>query len=157
MKTTTVTTGLSDFHKMTVTVMRTTFPKCEPQVIKYRDRSKFDNSNFCKDLEKELEKCPPEYDKFEQAFLTTLELHAPQKSKVLRANHKPYVDKEMRKAIMNRSRLQNRLYKNHTPENLAAFKQQKNFCNRLYKKKQKEYLNNLDLGEITDNKKFWRQ
>ena len=64
MKTTTVTTGLSDFHKMTVTVMRTTFPKSEPHVIRYRDRSKFNNSDFCKDLEKELEKHPPEYDKF---------------------------------------------------------------------------------------------
>ena len=90
--------------------MTTAFPKSEPQVIRYRDRSKFNNSDFCKDLENELKKHPPEYDKFEQAFLTILELHAPQKSKVLRANHKPYVDKEMRKAIMNRSRLQNRLY-----------------------------------------------
>ena len=139
MKTTTVTTGLSDFHKMTVTVMRTTFPKSEPQVIRYRDRSKFNNSDFCKDLEEELKKYPSEYEKFEQVFLETLELHAPQKSKVLRANHKPYVDKDMRKAIMNRSRLQNRLYENHTPENLAAFKQQKNYCNRLCKRKQKEY------------------
>ena len=30
MKTTTITTGLSDFHKLIVTVMRTTFPKSEP-------------------------------------------------------------------------------------------------------------------------------
>ena len=156
LRTTTITTGLSDFHKMIVTVMRTTFPKSEPQVIRYRDRSKFNNSDFCKDLEEELKKYPSEYEKFEQVFLETLELHAPQKSKVLRANHKPYVDKDMRKAIMNRSRLQNRLYENHTPENLAAFKQQKNYCNRLCKRKKKEYLKNLDLRNITDNKKFWR-
>ena len=35
--TTTVATGLSDFHKMVVTVMKTTFPKAEPQIVYYRD------------------------------------------------------------------------------------------------------------------------
>ena len=35
--TTTVTTGLSDFHKMVVTVMKTTFPKAEPEIVYYRD------------------------------------------------------------------------------------------------------------------------
>ena len=38
-KTTTVTTGLSDFHKMTVTVLKTTFPKADPRMITYRDYS----------------------------------------------------------------------------------------------------------------------
>ena len=136
--------------------MRTTFPKSEPHIVHYRDQSKFNAADFCRDLENELKKHPFQYDKFEQAFLGILELHAPQKSKVLRANHKPYVTKEMRKAIMHRSKLQNRLYINHTPENLAAYKKQKNYCNRLYKRTRKEYLNNLNVKNITDNKKFWR-
>ena len=95
MKTTTSSTGLSDFHKMIITVMRTTFPKSEPHVITYRDCSKFNNDNFKRDLENELKKHSFQYDKFEQAFLNTLELHAPQKPKVVRANSKPYVNKEM--------------------------------------------------------------
>ena len=109
MKTTTITTGLSDFHKLIVTVMRTTFPKSEPHIIRYRDVSRFNAEKFRKSLEIELKKQPYLYENFEQAFLETLELHAPQKSKVLRANHKPYVNKEMRKAIMHRSKLQNKL------------------------------------------------
>ena len=156
MKTTTSTTGLSDFHKMIITVMRTTFPKSEPHIISYRDYSKFNDEKFKRDLEKELKRHPFQYDKFEQAFLSILDRHAPQKSKVLRANSKPYVNKEMRKAIMHRSKLQNKLYKNYTPENLSAYRQQKNYYNRLYKKTRKEYLNNLNLNNITDNKKFWR-
>ena len=156
MKTTTITTGLSDFHEMIITVMRTTFPKSEPHIVHYRDQSKFSAANFCRDLENELKKHPFQYDKFEHAFLGTLELHAPQKTKVLRANHKPYVTKEMRKAIMHRSKLQNRLHRNYTPENLAAYKKQKNYCNRLYKRTRKEYLDNLNVRNITDNKKFWR-
>ena len=34
--TTTLCSGLSDFHKMTVTVLKTTFPKAKPRVITYR-------------------------------------------------------------------------------------------------------------------------
>ena len=34
--TTTVATGLSDFHKMVVTVLKTTFPKVPPKVIHYQ-------------------------------------------------------------------------------------------------------------------------
>ena len=36
-KTTTVETGLSDFHKMVVTVLKTAFPKQGPTVINYRN------------------------------------------------------------------------------------------------------------------------
>ena len=32
-----VSTGLSDFHKMVITSMKTTFPKCPPKVKTYRD------------------------------------------------------------------------------------------------------------------------
>ena len=48
--TTTVATGLSDFHKMVVTVMKTTFPKAEPQVVYYRDYKNFNSYSFCTDL-----------------------------------------------------------------------------------------------------------
>ena len=39
--TVTVSTGLSDFHKMVVTVLKTTFPKAKPKVVPYMDFSKF--------------------------------------------------------------------------------------------------------------------
>ena len=51
MKTTTVSTGLSDFHKMIVTVMRTTFPKNEPSIIRYRDYSNYNSIVFGTDLD----------------------------------------------------------------------------------------------------------
>ena len=44
--TTTISTGLSDFHKMIATVLKTTFPKAKPKVILYRDFSKYDVSSF---------------------------------------------------------------------------------------------------------------
>ena len=137
MKTTAVSTGLSDFHKMIITVMRTTFPKAEPRTIKYRNYSKYSKVAFGNDLGKRLEQQPTNYDTFEEIFLKTLDVHAPQKTKVIRANHKPYVNKKMRKAIMHRSQLQNKLFKYGTIEYQIAFKRQRNYCNRLQKREKK--------------------
>ena len=38
--------GLSDFHKMTVTVMKTTFEKLKPRVIYFRNWNEFCNEKF---------------------------------------------------------------------------------------------------------------
>ena len=62
----------------------------------------------------------------------------------------------MRKAIMTRSRLQNKWYKHGSLECELAFKHQRNYCNRLYKKERRTYYENLNVKSITDNKKFWK-
>ena len=41
-----IETGLSDFHKMTVPVLKTHFQKREPKVIKYRDFSNFSETEY---------------------------------------------------------------------------------------------------------------
>ena len=62
----------------------------------------------------------------------------------------------MRKAIMKRTQLQLRYFKNRYSENFNAYKLQQNFCSTLYKSEKKKYFNNLDLNKITDNKVFWK-
>ena len=42
--------GLSDFHKMTLTVMRAYFVKQTPKVVYYRDYKKFSNDLFRNDI-----------------------------------------------------------------------------------------------------------
>ena len=154
--TTTVETGLSDFHKMVVTVMKTTFPKAGPQIHYYRDYKNFDLYNFRTDLRQELGKTSEkDYLNFEITFLKVLERHAPMKKKVLRANNKPYMTKALRKAIMRRSALKTKFLKNRRDEDHKAFKKQKNFTNRLAKKERAKYFANLDLNNYTDNIKFW--
>ena len=154
--TTTVATGLSDFHKMVVTVMKTTFPKAEPQILYYRDYKNFDLYKFRADLREQLSRIPEkDYFQFEITFLKVLEQHAPMKQRVLRANSKPYMTKALRKAIMRRSALKTRYLKCKTDENLKVFKKQKNFTNRLAKKERTKYFANLDLNKYTDNIKFW--
>ena len=43
---TAIETGISDFHKMTVTVLKTYFQKQSPTIIRYRNYKKFDNESF---------------------------------------------------------------------------------------------------------------
>ena len=56
---------------------------------------------------------------------------------------------------MTRSSLKNKLYKNVTPNNSMAYKKQRNYCSRLYKKG-KKYYEKLNFKIITDNKEFWK-
>ena len=48
--------GLSDFHKLVVSVLKSYFKKDAPKVIIYRDYKYFDNEEFTNELENELSK-----------------------------------------------------------------------------------------------------
>ena len=68
-----IETGLSDFHMMTVTFMKTTYEKLKPRIVNYRDYKNFCNDTFrqilleklstenintnCSDFEKFLQIC----------------------------------------------------------------------------------------------------
>ena len=47
-------TGLSDFHKMTVTVMKTSYQKLKPRIINYKDYKNFCNDTFWQVLSDKL-------------------------------------------------------------------------------------------------------
>ena len=49
-----IETGLSDFHKMTHTVMKKYFQKYKPRIIKFPDYKHFQNNAFREDLLYEL-------------------------------------------------------------------------------------------------------
>ena len=64
--------------------------------------------------------------------------------------------KTLRKAIMRRSQLQTKYFKNKSQKDYLAFKKPRNFCSKLYKKERKNHYNSLDIKNITDNKQFWK-
>ena len=121
-----ISTGLSDFQKMILTTMKTTFPKAAIKTITYRDMKKLDKTAFKFDLKEKLQQVDTaNYESFEEIFENVLDTHAPKKTKVLRANDKPFVTKAMRKAIMKRSELSTKYQSQPTEENQKAFKKQK--------------------------------
>ena len=50
-KTSTVVTGLSDFHKMIISCLKTTFKKIPPKKIIFKNYKKFDEQNVLYDLD----------------------------------------------------------------------------------------------------------
>ena len=131
-----------------MTVLKTTVPRNQPKEITYRDDKQFDPSKFKKELKDVLTKenidsCT----KFDEQFLKVLNIHAPLKRKLLRANHAPYISKTLRKAITRRSYLEKIYFKKRTDHSLKAYKKQKNYCNRLYKKESKNSFSSLNPFE----------
>ena len=66
------------------------------------------------------------------------------------------MNKELRKAIMTRTRLLNTLRKFNCQENQLADKRQHNCCIKLLKRSKKDFCNNLNVKKVTDNKHFWK-
>ena len=131
------------------------FSKSKPIERTYREMKHFDREAFRYELISELYKIDTDYNSFEDTFNAVLNKHAPIKTKLLRANHKPYVTKAMRKAIMKRSELATKYRRSPTDENLRTWKKHKNFCSNLYKRERRNYYESLDMKKLTDNQKFW--
>ena len=82
------------------------------------------------------------YDDFETSFLKELKRHASLKKKVLRHNNNRFMTKELRKAIMLRSKLKNIFNKDKTHCNWQKHKHEQNFCLDLLKKTKNNILPN---------------
>ena len=155
----TIETGLSDHHKMTISILKTFFKKKESIKINYRCYKNLIGTNFRNDLSISLQHHNHEYmeyENFHDIFMTVLDSHAPTKKRVVRGNNQPFMNKVLSKAFMQRSKLKNLYNKYPTEVNKTNYKQQRNFCVGLLQKEKKKYYNNLDLKILDDNKKFWK-
>ena len=65
------------------------------------------------------------------------------------------MDKELRKVIMTQTRLLNKLREFNCPENQLAYKRQRNYCVKLFKRSKQDFYNNLNVKKITD-KYLWK-
>ena len=103
----TIEPGISDFHKMIVTVMKSHYKKEKPKASHHR--------NF--ELNNELQKIDiknAELKELNEFFLKVLDKHVPRKQKYIRANNSNYITKALRKEIMHRSRLRNKFLNERT-------------------------------------------
>ena len=156
---TVIETGLSDFHKLTVTTLKSSYLKQEPKIFNYRNYKYFNNEHFRNDFLYEISKkgfhdisC----EEFETLYMMTLNNHAPMKIKYIRANNSPFMNNELSKAIMVRSRLRNTYLKLKTIESRDAYKRQRNYCVSLLRKIKKNFYEHLNPNLISDNRKFWK-
>ena len=126
-----IETGLSDFHKLTVTVLKSYFKKLKPKTIIYRDFKNFSNLQFRTELVKELNENnvgASQFELFQSISLGFLNKLAPSKKKILRNDQSSFITEEVRKAIMTRSRLRNKFLKTESQECKQAYNKQRNLC-----------------------------
>ena len=122
-----IETGISDFHKMVVTVMTTHYKKQKAKTIQYRNYKYFHEQSFNFELNNELMKTDinnAELKEFNEIFLKVLDKHAPRKQKYIRANNSNFITKALRKKIMHRSRLRNKFLRERTNESKIAYNKQ---------------------------------
>ena len=124
-----IETGLSDLHKMCITVMKMYHSKQKP-TIHYCQFKKFNNDAFIKDLKTLLSKSFNEeiipFQTIRESVNATLEKHAPSKTRYARANQVPYMKKK-------RSRLRNKFLNTKSDLDRKAYNRQRNYVVRLKK------------------------
>ena len=109
-------TGPSDFHLLTVTVMRKFFKKMRLRAINYRSYRNFSNETFnvspINNLSNEVSFDNDDgLQKFCKMTMDTLNSFAPIKKKYARGNQMPFMTKNLSEEIMTRSRLRNKYLK----------------------------------------------
>ena len=107
---------------------------------------------------KNLIKVPtcPSCDVFLRKCKIALDSRAPLKCKYLRSNHRPFMNEDISKAIMDRTRLRHKFLRSRSIEDRKAYNRQRNYCVSLIRKLKKDYHNNLDYKKIIDKKSFWK-
>ena len=86
---------------------------------------------------------PNDFDKFKFIASKLFNSYAPLKEKYIRRNQALFMNKELREAIMTRTRLLNKLRKINCPENWLIYKRQRDYCVKLPKISKKDFYNNL--------------
>ena len=145
---------------MTLTVLRKSFKKFQLKLIKYRLYKTFSNEAYRETLINKLSKenfinNDDGFQRFCDISLNALNKHAPCKKKHARGNQMPFLNKDLSKAIMTRTKLRNIFLQNKSEENKIRHTKQRNFCVSLLRKTKKRY-ENLNEKSVVDNKLFWK-
>ena len=139
-----IETGLSDFNKMCITVIKMYYSKQKPSIIHYRKFNDFNNDAFIKDLKTLLSesfngKTIP-LQALRESIDVTLEKHAPSKARYTTANQATYMNKKLSKEIMKRSCLRNKFLNMKINLDRKAYNKQRNYMVSLMRKEKKGIL-----------------
>ena len=91
-----LTPGFSDFHEMTITVLKTEYVKTDPLQISYRNYKKFNVAAFNEDLKNALfaqSDSSTNYHSFQTILKNVLDTHAPPRKTFARSNDSPFMTK----------------------------------------------------------------
>ena len=136
-RTMTMERGISDFHKMIITVLKIFYKKQIPKIINYRNYKTFNANLFKDELNNELlsiDNNNAELVEFTNTVLSILDKHALIKRKYIRANNSPFMTKELIAPITQRSKLRQKFLKERTNDCKHLYNRQRNLCINLLRK-----------------------
>ena len=129
----------------------------------YRNYKHFSNEAFMLDVKNSIiqmtsENNDLEFDRFKTALDEAIQRHAPIKKRYVRANQAPFINKKINKEIMKRSRLRikHKFLNTESDVDRKAYIKQRNLCVSLIRSEKKNFFNNINTSDITDNKTFWK-
>ena len=97
-----------------------------------------------------------DFESLHHAFKTTVDRFAPLKQKVVQNINQSFMRKTLCKAIMKRSKLRNKFNMGRKAKNWSDYKQQRNHCSNLLKEFKTSHFNNLNIKDVTENKRCWK-
>ena len=128
--------------------------------MKYRSYKNFNADSFLADVRSldfgsRFDDANQLYDNLTQRFRKVIDKHAPLKTRIIRGNSAPFMNRELNKAIYVRSNLKKKFNKNPSKENELKFKKQRNRCVSLRKKAIKAHFKKATENGHMSNKEFW--
>ena len=140
-----IETGLSDFHKMCITVINMYYSKQKPSIIHYRKFKDFKNDAFIKDIKALLSKSFNEeailFQALRESVNAILEKHASSKARYTKANQVPSMNKKLSKKIMESCPLRNKFLNTKSDLDRKAYNKQR--------KEKKQFYGNLITSVLT--------
>ena len=131
-------TELSNFHKMSLTVMKVFYNKQKPKIIQYRKCKGFSNEAFMHELESALARFSQiSFGTFNSTVDNILQKHAPIKKRCVRANQASFINSRIHKEVMRRTCLRNKFIDIKTDVDGIAYNKQRNYYVSLIRKEKK--------------------
>ena len=154
-------TGISDVHLLISTYMKTQTARLKSKKLLYMDYKRFNEravllESESKTLTRNSISSNENYEYLSYQFADVVNKHAPLKTKVLRGNNAPFINKQLRKKIYRRSLLKNKFNRKPNKFNREKYKKQRNKCVKLRKRSIKIYIENITKSRVMSNKTFWR-
>ena len=140
---------------MTLTVLKSSFAKQKPRILNYRNYKFFNNTLFRdqvlnKLIDSNLQISDKGFKHLKETGLSVLNTLAPLKSRFIRANQAPFINKEIQRAIMVRSKLRKK-FLNTRSDKKHIISKQRIKCVSLLLKTKKAYYSNLNVKGVVDN------
>ena len=116
---------------MTLTVLKSSFAKQKPRILNYRNYKFFNNTLFRdqvlnKLINSNLQISDKGLKHFKKTCLSVVNTTVPIKSRFIRTNQAPLINKEIQRGVMVRSKL--RFLKSRSESDKKAYNKQRNKC-----------------------------